>query len=371
MNPITQALHHKLDDRDAFPVVTPLYQASAFQAHSPYFYTRKDNPNSAEFEQTVAIMEGARHATAFTTGMSAISAALHLLRPGDRLAINKDIYGCSYKLFQRHTRHFGMRLDILDLSTAEGIAALPADTAMVLFETPTNPFLKTVPIARVAERIKALNPRALIVVDNTWATPLFQRPLDWGADLSLHSGTKYFSGHSDVMGGIVLTQREDLHEALRATRFYNGMILDPHSAWLMRRSLQTLAIRLDAHQRATRRVVEFLKTCPEVVRVYTPEIDGRQLTGYGALIFFELRGDLVPHYKAFAEALDLFSTGTGMACVTSMVAQPYTGSHASMTSAEKAEMGLGPDLVRLSFGLEDPKDLCASLRRGFDRIGKE
>ena len=368
MKPITKALHCRIDDRDAFSTATPLYQCSAFQANSPYFYTRKNNPNIAEFETVIATLEEARYAVAVTTGMAAVSLALNFLSPGDTLVINKDIYGCSYKLFQRVANHLHLNLKILDLSLEPNIAAIPDNTRMVLFETPTNPFLKTVEISAISERVKANNPDSLIVVDNTWATPLFQHPLELGADISLHSATKYFSGHSDVMGGILLTNRDELHEELRNSRFYNGAILDPHSAWLLRRSMQTFPIRMKEHHHITVQLRNFLETCPQVTRTYYPKIDKRQLKGYGTLIFFELREDLVDRYPIFAETLKLFDTGTGMACVTSMVAQPYTGSHASMTPEEKEEMGLGKGLVRLSFGLEDPEDLQEDLTHAFAEI---
>jgi len=214
-----------------------------------------------------------------------------------------------------------------------------------------------VDIRRTAQRVKAVNPDALVVVDNTWATPLYQRPLELGADLSLHSATKFLSGHSDVMGGIVLTARADLHERLADERFYTGATLDPHSAWLLRRSFQTFELRMRSHREVTLRMRDFLQKQPQIAEVYYPEIDGTQLKGYGGILFFRLGKEYANRYLPFRDALTLFDTGTGMAAVTSMVAQPFTGSHASMTAEEKAAMGLGPDLVRLCFGLEDPEDL--------------
>lgn len=361
MKPTTEALHLHVDHRDAFPAVTPLFQSSAFEACSDYFYTRKNNPNIAEYERVVAHLEGAGHAVAVTTGMAALAAVLGLLEPGATVVVNKHVYGCSYKLFQRFGARWKLEVVALDLSRREGIEAIPRDTGMVIFETPTNPFLYTVDVGAVSRAVKAGNPEAVVVVDNTWATPLYQHPLELGADVSLHSATKYFSGHSDVMGGILLTDRQDLHDELRAGRFYTGSILDPHSAWLLRRSLQTLELRLARHFETAAEIARFLRERPEVETVYYPQIDGRQLTGYGGLIFFQLREELVEGYPLLAESLKLFGTGTGMACVTSMVAQPYSGSHASMTAEEKAEMGLDEGLVRLSLGLEDPDDLKADL----------
>jgi cystathionine beta-lyase/cystathionine gamma-synthase len=365
---ITRALHARVDDQGAHPAVTPLYQASAFEADSPFFYTRKSNPNVVELEQVVATLEGARHAVAVTTGMAAIRACLDLLSPGDTAVLNAMVYGCTYRLLHDWAQRLRIRLEVLDLTTPAGIAAIPADTRLVLFETPTNPFLLTVDIAAVVSAVRSRCRDAVVVVDNTWATPLYQHPLAHGADVSLHSATKYMSGHSDVMGGVLLADRDELAEAFRATRFYSGAILDPHSAWLLRRSMQTFSLRLAHQARVTAELAEHLAGLPQVEHVYQPRIDGHQLRGYGGIVFFSLRPDLVDRYRQLAAELRWFGTGTGMACVTSMVAQPYTGSHASMNDDEKRRMGLGPGLVRLCFGLEDPADLRADLTRALSTI---
>jgi cystathionine gamma-lyase / homocysteine desulfhydrase len=368
MNVVTKAMHSRVDARDALPSVTPLFQCSAFEAGSPYFYTRKNNPNIAEFEAIVATFEDAKYAVGVTSGMAAISIALQCLVPGDTLVINKHIYGCSYKLCQRVARQIRLNLQILDLSTPANLEKFEPSTRMVIFETPTNPFLKTIDIETVAKNAKAANPDALVVVDNTWATPLFQHPLELGADISLHSATKYFSGHSDVMGGILLTNRDDIHDLVRNARFYNGAVLDPHSAWLLCRSMQTFNVRMKHHYTAAVEIKDFLTSLPQISRVYYPLVDGRQLTGYGGLIFFDIRPDLVNQYPHFTRELKLFGTGTGMACVTSMVAQPYTGSHASMTAEEKLDMGLDERLIRLSIGLEQPDDLKRDLAKALSTI---
>jgi cystathionine beta-lyase/cystathionine gamma-synthase len=369
MNPksksrITQALHERGETVRGRSVVTPLYQCSAFHSDSPYFYTRKNNPNIAELETVMRLLEGSEHALAVTTGMTAISLVLDLLVPDDVLVVNTDIYGCSYKLFQRLSERRQFSVQWLDLSQEAGLSSISKSARMIIFETPTNPYLKTIKIAHVRQQA----PNALIVVDNTWATPLFQQPLNHGADISLHSATKYLSGHSDVMGGFILTNREELDADLRASRFYTGGILDPHSAWLLRRSIQTLEIRMNSHVETARRIRDFLASRPQVARVYFPEVDGQQLLDYGGILFFQFRAGLADRYEAFAKALTLFDTGTGMACVTSMVAQPYTGSHASMTTEEKAAIGLGRDLIRLSFGLEHADDLEADLAAAFAAV---
>ncbi len=361
----TQALHYRIDNAVTRPVVTPIYQNSAFSADSPYFYTRKSNPNSVELEGALGLLEKAAFVISTTTGMSAIALVLQLLHPGDHLVINKHIYGCSYKLFQRFTEQNRIRLSVLDLSTVEGQESMPSDVTMVIFETPTNPFLKTVPIRRIVDCAAAKNPNALVVVDNTWATPLFQNPLELGAHLSLASATKFISGHSDVMGGFVATNDDVLAETVRQNRFYTGAILDPNSAWLLRRSLHTFPLRMREHVRTTGCLAENLRLRPEVQKVYLPETDDDQLRDYGGILFFELKPALSGYYSEFARNLALFDTGTGMACVSSMVAQPWCGSHASLATDEKVAMGLSEGLVRLCFGLETPEDLIADLNCAF------
>lgn len=361
---LTKILNIKIGE-GANASVTPIYQCSAFTAGSPYFYSRKNNPNVSEFEEIVSILEGAKYALAVSTGMTALYAVLELLCPGDVLVINKDIYGCSYKLFQRVCQQRKITLIVLDCSCLKNLKRIPKNTKMIIFETPTNPFLKTIDIQKVSKAIKAINSKAIVVVDNTWATPLFQKPLKHGADISIHSCTKYFSGHSDVMGGVILVNRDDLYEEIRNIRFYGGLILTPFSSWLLRRSVQTFGVRMKHHENTAKKLVNFLKKMKGVKRVYYPKIDRKQMFGYGGIIFFELREDLIKKYKAFTKALKLFGTGTGMACVTSMVAQPYTGSHASLTREEKKAMGLNESLVRLCFGLEDIEEIKNDIAQAF------
>ena len=367
MKKITESLHAKVDTTNDAPISTPIYQASAFEAHSEFFYSRKNNPNVEEFEQAVGILAGTKYSLATTTGMSAVTMALNLLKPGQHLIINKYLYGCSYKLFQWFCENYQIKLSILDLSNQEKWDELPT-ADMIFFETPTNPFLYTVNIEKISNIFKAKNRDALIVVDNTWATPLFQQPCNHGADISLHSATKYFGGHSDVMGGVILTNNKLLFNQLQSSRFYFGSNLGPFSAWLLRRSLFTLDVRLAKHKKTTMILKNFLEERKEVAKIYYPDVDGIQLTDYATLIFFELADGFKDKYAQFAGALKLFSTGTGMACVTSMIAQPFSGSHASMEDDEKREMGLDESLVRLSFGLEDVNDLKADLTQGLDGL---
>jgi cystathionine beta-lyase/cystathionine gamma-synthase len=366
--PITRALRHRANIEEAGPSVTPLYQNSAFNAGSEYFYTRNDNPNVREFEEAIAILEGAENGLAVSTGMMAITMVAGLVRTDQTVVVHKHTYGCSLKHLQRLSDRGRFKLLIVDLINPDELEHLDIDCGLVLFETPTNPFLYTVNISNVVNVVRDRWPDALVAVDNTWATPLFQRPLANGADISLHSATKYLSGHSDVMGGVILTDRNDLAKELRDDRFYSGSILDPHSAWLLRRSIQTLKLRMDAHAKTAREMVKFLETRPEVGKLYYPDIDEQQLKDYGCIIFFSFAEGYRGNYPAFLGNLRLFQSGTGMACVSSMVAQPYTGSHASLDDAAKASMGLDRDLVRLCFGLEDADDLKSDIASALDEL---
>lgn len=205
----TRALRTKATVDGTRPTASPIFQSAAFQSGSAFFYSRKDNPNVHELEDALAAWEGARHALAVTTGMSALSLLMGLLRPGDTLVCHRLMYGCSLRLFQQQVEERRVELLVLDLDRAEDLARLPASTRLVLFETPTNPFLRTVPIAAVAAAAHRANAQAIVAVDGTWATPLFQQPLHHGADVVVHSLTKFVSGHSDVMGGALLCDHDD------------------------------------------------------------------------------------------------------------------------------------------------------------------
>ena len=370
-HPETEALHHRINNAETHPVATPIYQNSAFTSDSPYFYTRKSNPNSVELEGALAILEKSSHVISTTTGMSAIMLVLQQLRPGDHLVINQFIYGCSYKLFQRYAEQIGITLTIMDLSEEDNYKNISNNVSMVLFETPTNPFLKTIQIEEVVKATLANNPNALVVVDNTWATALFQNPLECGAHVSLGSATKYISGHSDVMGGFIAVNDAKLADSLLESRFYSGAILDPNSAWLLRRSLHTFPIRMREHVRITETILSYLREKKEINHIYMPEISKNQLRAYGGILFFEFIDKFQNKYEKFRDALKLFDTGTGMACVSSMIAQPWPGSHASLCDSEKISMGISTGLVRLCFGLESEDDLIADLENAFSNLDIE
>lgn len=362
----SEILHDKVDYIKALPSVTPIFQVSGFDAGSENFYARKSTPNGSELEMIFSKMESSKFSITVSTGMTAIFMCLNLLKPDSSVLISCKIYGCTYKLFQQYCNRHRIKLDILDLSDANTYKLITETYYdMCFFETPTNPFLNTITICGISAACKNKNKNCIIIVDNTWATPIYQKPLQHGADISLYSGTKYFGGHSDVMCGILTTDNEVLYKQLIDLRFYGGLSLPPYSSWLVRRSLQTFKLRIERQSETTKKILKELKNAPFIKKIYYPNVDGKQLTGYGGIIFVEVLDSLLPYYDQILKKLTLFGTGTGMACVTSMIAQPYTGSHAALTDLEKSQMGIKRNLLRLCFGLKSCEDLLEDLLYAF------
>lgn len=363
----SEILHTKVKCTEVHPSVTPIFQTSGFDADSEYFYARKSTPNSEELEEIFRKIEHSNYAITTTTGMTAIFMCFSLLKPGNRVLICNKIYGCSYKLFQKYAKQYDLTLDIFDLTDLEFCKQkITKRYDLCFFETPTNPFLESVSIREITDICKEINKDCIVVVDNTWATTIYQLPLCHGADISLYSGTKYLGGHTDVMCGVLTTNRDDLYQKLLEWRFYGGFILSPYSAWLIRRSMQTFKLRIEQQGKTTRFFAKELSKYPFIKKIYFPTIDGKQLVGYGGIIFIEVDDTTISRYAQILKKLTLFGTGTGMACVTSMIAQPYTGSHASLSEDEKAAMGISPNLLRLCFGLENQEDLLADFLSAFN-----
>lgn len=367
----TALVRSKPNFSSAKPIGSPIFQTSAFESGDPYFYTRASNPNFEDVESLFTQMDAAEDSVLLSSGMATIAAVLSGLQPGQNLIANKLLYGCSVRFLIDYCKANSINLRFVDLTSKEIRKTTFANTSpdVVFFETPTNPFLCTVSISDVVADSKAYNENCFVVVDNTWATPVFQQPLEQGADAAVYSCSKFFSGHSDTILGVASTRRKEDAEIFRKQRFYSGAVPDPFAAWLLRRSLQTLNVRMKAHVENTARVMEFLTSgfCrPYVEQVFFPEIDGEQMSDYGGLLFFKMKNDKDGvRSERFASVLNLFDRGTSMATVRSAVAIPYSGSHASMNDREKADIGLGKDIVRLSVGIEEAKDLVEDMKQGF------
>lgn len=376
----TRALHAGQDPEPVTgAVVVPIFQTSTYAQEGlgkprlGYEYSRTNNPTRQAYEQCVASLEGGRFGIAFASGMAAISNCLYLLRSGDHVVASDDVYGGTYRFFTRVMERFGVATTYVDTSDLAAVeAALRPETRLLWIETPTNPLLKLTDLRAAAELGRRVG--ALVAVDNTFATPYFQRPLELGADLVVHSATKYLGGHSDVVGGLVVTDREDLHETLRFHQNAVGAVPGPLDCWLILRGVKTLALRMRAHQENARRLATWLEAHPRVRRVWYPGLEShphfalaqRQMSGFGGMISFELDGGL-EEARAVMEGTKLFLLAESLGGVESLIDHPAVMTHASVPPERRAQLGITEGLIRLSVGIEHPDDLQADLEAALEK----
>ena len=371
----TRAIHAGQPPDPATGAVTvPIYQTSTFAQeavgkHRGYEYARTGNPTRAALEECIAALEGGSHGLAFASGMAAESAVMQLLRPGDHTVAMDDLYGGTYRLFRRVLEPLGLTfafVDGTDLAAVE--RAITDRTRMVWVESPTNPLLKLIDIKAVADLAHAR--RAILVVDNTFMSPFFQRPLALGADIVVHSATKYLGGHSDLIGGTVVLNHEDIFERLTFLQNAVGGVPGPMDAWLVLRGLKTLAVRMREHDRNARQVATFLAAHPQVQRVYFPglpdhpqrELARRQMSGFGGMISFEVKGGL-SKARQVVERTQLFTLAESLGGVESLIELPALMTHASIPAEARQAHGVSDGLIRISVGLEDAADLISDLDR--------
>jgi cystathionine beta-lyase len=357
-------------------VMTPIVLATTFAqdgpgVHKGYDYSRAGNPTRTALEQCLASLEGARHAIAFGSGCAAATALLLTLKSGDHVLVSDDVYGGTFRIFDKVLAQFGLGASFLDMGDPARVeAALRADTRLIWIETPSNPMLKVLDIAAIAEIARARG--VALVVDNTFATPILQRPLDLGATLVVHSTTKYLNGHSDVVGGAIMTRDDTLAEKLHFVQKAVGAVPSPFDCYLVLRGLKTLAVRMKRHVESAGIVADWLTAHPNVSRVLYPglpsherhDLAERQMKGPGGMIGFELRGGL-PQASAFLRALRIFACAESLGGVESLAEHPAIMTHASLPAEARRALGIGDALIRLSIGLEDAGDLIADLQRGF------
>jgi cystathionine gamma-lyase len=371
----TRAIHAGQEpDPSTGAVVVPIYQTSTFAQdavgkHRGYEYARTGNPTRAALEACVASLEGGRHGLAFASGMAAEAAIMQLLKPGDHTLAVDDLYGGTYRLFHRVLEPMGLTFSFVDGSNLQTVErSLTERTRLVWVESPTNPLLKLVDIEAVSKLAHARN--ALLVVDNTFMSPYFQRPLTLGADIVVHSATKYLGGHSDVIGGTLVVNREDLLEQLAFLQNAVGGVPGPMDAWLVLRGLKTLAIRMREHDRNARLVAAFLSENPRVARVFYPglpsnpqrELARRQMSGFGGMISFEVKGGL-DAARRVVERTELFTLAESLGGVESLIELPAAMTHASIPVETRRAHGVADGLVRVSVGIEDVTDLISDLDR--------
>lgn len=369
----TRAIHAgQRPDPATGAVVTPLYLTSTFEHSAPgefkgYDYSRAGNPTRAAFESCLASLEGARHGFAFASGCVGTATVAHLLAAGDHVVACDDMYGGTYRLFEQVFRRYGIDFSYVDLTDADALAgALRSETRLVWIESPTNPLMKLIDIARVAELAHEAD--AWLMVDNTFMSPYLQRPIGLGADLVLHSTTKYINGHSDLVGGAVVTDDDELAQRLGFLSGAVGGVQSTFDAWLCLRSLKTLALRMQAHERNAWALAELLEAHPAVHRVLYPGLAShpqhalarRQADGFGGMLSFELVGGL-PAARRLMERLTLFTLAESLGGVESLIEHPGLMTHASLSAERRAQIGIGDGLLRVSAGIETTTDLLADL----------
>jgi cystathionine gamma-lyase len=356
-------------------VMTPVYLTSTYAQPSPgvhkgYEYSRTQNPTRHALQDCLAALEGARHGLAFASGLAATDCVLHLLDQGSHVVASDDVYGGTFRIFDKVFRRLGLSFDYVDMSDPRNVErALRRDTRLVWIESPTNPMMKIVDLAEVARLARAHGART--VVDNTFATPYLQRPLEHGIDVVVHSTTKYLNGHSDVVGGAVLTSDADLFERLRFLQNAVGGVPSPMDSFLVLRGLKTLHVRMDRHCENALAIARFLEGHPQVEKVTYPGLPShpqhalarKQMRGFGGMLTFVIRGGL-DAARRFLEAVRIFACAESLGGVESLIEHPAIMTHASVPKETRERLGIADGFIRISAGIEKVDDLVADLERG-------
>jgi cystathionine beta-lyase/cystathionine gamma-synthase len=360
--------------------IPPIYQTATFTQASVgvtkgYDYSRSGNPTRASLERQLADLEQAKYGCAFGSGMAAVNGALSMLAAGDHIIATKDVYGGTYRLLSDVLPRYGIVTTYVDMCDLDATrAAIRANTKMFFVETPTNPLLRIIDIAAIASLKR---PGQLVAVDNTFATPYLQQPLTLGADIVAHSTTKYLNGHSDVVGGIVIVNDQQLHAQIAFHQNAVGAIPGIWDAYLTMRGAKTLALRMREHERNARAVAEFLDERDDVEIVYYPglpshphrELAMKQMRGFGGIVSFRPTGG-GERALAIAKSLRVFNLATSLGGVESLICSPATMTHGSVPAAQKAALGITDDLLRLSVGIEDQADIIGDLASALDRTAQ-
>jgi cystathionine beta-lyase/cystathionine gamma-synthase len=373
----TKAIHVGQDaDPTTGATIVPIYQTTTYTQlapgqHKGFDYSRTVNPTRVALERCLASLENARFGVAFASGMAATSAVMNLLSSGDHVVVNDDLYGGTFRLFDKVLARYGLTFTYVDATNAENVAAaMRPQTRMVWLETPTNPLLHLIDIQAVAQLSAARG--ALVAVDNTFATPYLQNPLDLGADIVVHSTTKYIGGHSDALGGFAAANKPEVHEVLKFHQNAVGGVPGPFDCFLTLRGAKTLALRMREHDRNARAVADFLAGHRDVDKLYYPglakhpqhELAKRQMRGFGGMVSFTLQGG-PDRARAFASSTKLFSLAESLGGVESLICHPATMTHGSIPKEVREARGVTDGLLRLSVGIEDARDLLADLEQAF------
>ena len=373
----TKAIHVGQEPDPATGSVTvPVYLTATYFQPEPgregkYVYSRTGNPTREALERNLAALEGGRFGLAFSSGMAATTTVLMLLRKGDHVIAGDDVYGGTYRLFEQVLQNYGLQFSYVDARDPQKVEkATRKNTRMVWVETPTNPLMKIIDIRATAKA--ARKAKAILVVDNTFMSPYFQNPLQHGADIVVHSTTKYLGGHSDLIGGATIASNSELQKRLKFLQNAVGAVPGPLDSWLVLRGVKTLALRMERHDQNARAIVDFLLKQAKVERVFYPGLPDhpqravikKQMRGYGGMISFELRGGMGP-CREFLKKLRIFVVAESLGGVESLIEHPASMTHASVPRGERMKRGITDSLVRMSVGIEDAQDLLRDLESGF------
>lgn len=376
----TRAIHAgQVPDPTTGAIMTPVYLSSTFVQESPgvhkgYDYSRAGNPTRKAYEDCLANLESARFGFAFTSGCAAATTALHLLKAGDHVVASDDMYGGTFRLMDKVISHNGIEFSYVDLGKIDNFrAAIKPNTKLVWIETPTNPTMKLVDIKKTCEAASAQG--ILSIVDNTFMSPYFQRPIELGADIVLHSTTKYVGGHSDLIGGALITNREDLAERFEFLSKSMGGVCSTFDSYIAMRSLKTLALRMRQHEINAKEIAPFLEKHPKVARVSYPGLKSHpqhalaceQMSGFGGMITFYLKGGLNESRK-FLESVRVFALAESLGGVESLIEHPAIMTHASVPPENRKALGIDDTMVRLSVGVENVGDLLLDLEQAFAKV---
>ena len=350
--------------------LTSTYAQSSPGEHQGYEYSRGANPTRTALENSFAAIENGTYGFAFSSGLSAIDCVLRLLNPGDEVIAGDDLYGGTYRMFTRLFKKYGLEFTFVDMNSVANVtSAITEKTKLVWLETPTNPLMKIADIAAISSAVKNKNEAILITVDNTFATPYLQQPLNLGADIVMHSATKYLGGHSDLVMGALMVKDQKLAEDIHFIQFAAGAIAGPMDSFLALRGIKTLHIRMQRHCENGKAVAHFLKNHPKVGEVYYPgfeshpnhEVAKKQMKDFGGMVSFRLKDESKEAAFKFLENTHVFTLAESLGGVESLVNHPTTMTHASIPEPERLKIGITDSLIRLSVGIEDEEDLLADL----------
>jgi len=369
----TKAIHFgQKPDVVTGAVIVPVYQTSTYEQeeigkHKGYEYSRTGNPTRKVLEDVIAALEDGKYGLAFASGLAAENAVFQLLKKDDHVIVGSEIYGGTYRLLEKVFKPWGLEISFVDVDDINNFkSAIKKNTKLIWVETPTNPLLKIINIRNLSKISKDNN--VLLAVDNTFATPYFQKPLNLGADIVVHSTTKYISGHSDIIGGAVVTSDEEIYESLKFYQNAAGAVPGPWDCWLILRGIKTLVIRMKEHEKNALYLAKHLEKHPKIERVHYPglkndighKIAKEQMSGFGGMISFEIKGGF-NNIEKFISKLKIFTLAESLGGVESLVSYPSKMTHSSIPIKEREKLGIKDNLIRLSVGIEHKKDLLEDL----------